>query len=116
MRHRKKRVKLGRESGPRRALLKNLATQVILYEKVRTTQAKAKAIRPIVEKIITRGKVKSVHTKRMIGRYIRQPKAVMKVLDVLGPRYKDRKGGYTRIIKMGQRAGDGAPMVSIEFV
>ncbi len=116
MRHQKKSVKLGRTRNPRRALLSNLAASVILYEKVTTTEAKAKAIKPIVEKLVTKGKVKSVHVKQQLTSALPEKKAVKKVMEVLGPRYKDRPGGYLRIIKIGQRQGDGAPMVQIEFV
>lgn len=97
-------------------MMQNLATSLVLYEKIVTTEAKAKAVKPAVEKIITRGKVKSVHNKQQIGKVLNDRKAVQKVLDVLGPRYKDRKGGYSRIIKIAQRAGDGAKMVQIELV
>ncbi len=116
MRHRKVNKKLRRESGPRRALLDNLATSIILYEKVVTTEVKAKAIKPIVERLITRGKVKSVHSKQQLAKVLHDKKAVQKTLDVLGPRYKDRKGGYCRIIKISQRQGDGALMAQIELV
>ncbi|MFA6466518.1 MAG: 50S ribosomal protein L17 [Patescibacteria group bacterium] len=116
MRHRKVGKKLGRLAGPRKALTDSLATSLILYEKIVTTESKAKAIRPIVEKLITRGKEKSVHNKQQLGKVLEDKKAVQKVLDVLGPKYKDRKGGYTRIIKIARRQGDGAPMAQIEFV
>lgn len=116
MRHRKANKKLRREIAPRRALLENLATSVILYEKVVTTQSKAKAVKPLVERLITRGKVKSVHNKQQLGRFLHDKKAIQKILDVLGPKYKDRKGGYCRIIKIAQRQGDGAMMAQIELV
>lgn len=116
MRHRKVGQKFGRERGPRKALVDSLATSLVLYEKVVTTEAKAKALRPIAEKLVTRAKIKSVHNKQQLGRVLEDKKAVQKLLDVLGPRYKDRKGGYTRIIKMNRRQGDGAPMAQIEFV
>lgn len=116
MRHRKKSIKLGREKAPRRALLLNLATSIILYERVNTTEAKAKAVRPFVERLITKGKTKSIHTKQELGRMLLDKKAVRKVLEVLGPRYKDRAGGYTRIVKRESRQGDNARMAQIEFV
>lgn len=116
MRHRSKTKILDRKKAPREALLKNLAASLILYEKVRTTQAKAKTVRPLVEKLITRGKVKNLHNKQQLSRVLPDKKAVQKVLDVLGPKYKDRKGGYCRIVKIGQRQGDGAMMVQIELV
>ena len=116
MRHRKVGKKLGREAGPRQALTDSLATSLILYEKIVTTESKAKTIRPIVEKLITRGKEKSVHNKQQLAKVLEDKKAVQKILDVLGPKYKDRAGGYTRIIKMSPRQGDGAPMAQIELV
>ena len=116
MRHRKVGKKLGREAGPRKALTDSLATSLVLYEKIVTTEAKAKALRPIVEKLITRSKIKSVHNKQQLGRVLEDKKAVQKLLDVIGPKYKDRAGGYTRIIKMARRQGDGAAMAQIELV
>lgn len=116
MRHRKVGRKLGRKTGPRRALKSSLATSLVLYEKIVTTEAKAKTIRPVVERMITRAKVKSVHNKQQLTRVLQDKKAVQKLLDVLGPRYKERKGGYTRIIKMARRQGDGALMAQIELV
>ncbi len=116
MRHQKKVFKFGRKTGPRKAMLSNLATSVILYEKVTTTATKARAIRPVVERLVTKGKVKSLHAKQELGKYLPEKKAVKKILEVLGPRYKERPGGYLRITKLGQRQGDAAPMVRIEFV
>lgn len=116
MRHRKVGKKLGKTAAPRQAMLQNLATSLVLYEKVVTTEAKAKAVRTLIEPLITRGKEKTVHNKQQLGRVLHDKKAVQKVLDVLGPKYKARRGGYTRIIKIGPRKGDGAPMSQIEFV
>ena len=116
MRHRKKGRKFGRTRGPRRALLSNLAASVILYERVQTTEAKAKAVRPLVERLVTKGKTKSLHMKRELEKVLPEKMAVKKVLEVLGPRYKDRPGGYTRITKLRRRQGDSAPIVQIEFV
>ena len=116
MRHRKKITKFGRPKASREAMLSNLAASIILYEKVRTTEVKAKAVRPLVEKLVTRGKVKSLHSKRELERILPEKMAVKKVLEVLGPRYKERPGGYTRITKLNQRQGDAAPMAQIEFV
>lgn len=116
MRHRKVGKKLGRTAAPRQAMLENLATSLVLYEKIVTTEAKAKVVRSLVEPLITRGKVKSVHNKQQLGAILHDKKAVQKVLDVLGPKYKERQGGYTRIIKIGPRKGDGAEMAQIEFV
>lgn len=116
MRHRKIGRKLGREAGPRRALLRNLATQVVLFERVRTTEAKAKEIRPFVERLVTAGKIPTLTARRRLARTLTTEGAVRKVLEVLGPRYAARPGGYTRIIKLGRRRGDAAEMAQIEFV
>jgi len=116
MRHRKKGKILDRKIGPRKALLKNLAASLILYEKIRTTEAKAKEVRSVVEKLITIGKKNNLTTRRRLLAYLPTKNAVNKILEVLGPEYKDRKGGYTRIVKIGPRKGDGAKMVQISFV
>ena len=116
MRHRNTTKILDRKVAPRKAMLENMATSLVLYEKIVTTEAKAKVLKPMIEKLITRGKVKSVHNKQQLNRVLADKKATQKILDVLGPKYKDRQGGYTRIIKMGPRQGDGAAMVQIEFV
>ena len=116
MRHRNKTIILGIEKGPREALLRNLATSVILYEKLTTTEAKAKAVRPLVERMITKGKVNTVNSRRALMKVLYDEKAVLKILEVLGPRFKERKGGYTRIIKVGLRVGDGGKTAVIELV
>lgn len=116
MRHRNTIKILDRKKAPRKAMMENLATSLILFEKIVTTEAKAKALRPMVEKLITRSKVKSVHNKQLLTKVLPDKKAVQKALDVIGPKYKDREGGYTRIIKMAQRQGDGAKMAQIELV
>ncbi len=116
MRHRKKGATLDRKKGPRTALLRGLVNSLILYEKIRTTKAKAKALKPIAEKFITLGKTPTIHHKRTLKSVLYTDGAVRKVFEVLGPRFKDRKGGYTRIIPLGPRQGDGAEMVQIEFV
>jgi len=116
MRHRKKGKTLDRKKEPRKALLRSLATNLVLYEKIKTTEAKAKTVKPIVEKLITKGKAGNLHAKRELAKYLYVDNAVKKVLEDLSPRYKDKKGGYTRIIKLGTRQGDAAKMVQIEFV
>lgn len=116
MRHRKKGKILDRKIAPRQALLRNLATSIIIYEKVKTTKAKAKVVKPIVEKLITIAKTNNLTSRRQLLQTLYHKKAVNKALEVLGPKYKDRKGGYTRIINLGPRKGDGAEMVYIEFV
>jgi len=116
MKHRHKGKKLGRKKDPRKALMRSLATSLILYEKIKTTEAKAKALKPVVEKLITKSKNNNLATKRQLLEYLYLENAVKKILEELGPRYKDRQGGYTRITKTGIRLGDGAKMVQIEFV
>lgn len=116
MRHRKKGKILDRKKASRKALLRNLAISLILYEKIRTTLAKAKALRPVVERLITLGKVSNLQTRRRLLQFLTAENAARKVLEVLGPRYKERKGGYTRIIRIKQRAGDAAEIAQIEFV
>jgi large subunit ribosomal protein L17 len=116
MRHRSKKVTLDRKSGPRKALLSGLVCQVILYEKIKTTEAKAKAVKPMVERVITRGKTDTLANRRILLARLPIKKAVKKVFEVLGPKYKERAGGYLRLIKVGPRKGDGANIVQIELV
>ncbi len=116
MRHRKKGKILDRKIGPRKALLRNLAVSLILYEKIQTTRAKAKTLRPIVEKLITKGKINNLTARRYLLKYLYKESAVKKILEDLSPRFKERKGGYTRIINIGRRQGDGAEIVQIELV
>lgn len=116
MRHRNKTKTLGRVKASREAMLSALAQNIILYEKVKTTEAKAKAVRSMVEKMITISKAGDLTARRKLMKDLRAEGAVKKTLEVLGPRYKDRQGGYTRIVKLGNRQGDGAPMVQIELV
>ncbi len=114
-----KRIKgkvLDRKKGPREMMLRNLASSVLIYEKVTTTEAKAKAVKPMVEKMITLAKKGDLAaTKKMIA-VLPQKMAVKKATEVIGKRYKDRNGGYTRIIKLGTRDGDGAKIVQLELV
>ena len=116
MRHRNTTKTLGRSMTARKALLRDLATSVIVYEKIKTTDTKAKSLRPVVERLITRAKKGDLAARRYLLSYFPTEQPVNKLLEVLGPRYKDRKGGYTRIIKLGVRQGDGAPMAQIELV
>lgn len=116
MRHRNTTKTLGRKKASREAMLKNLATSIILHERVKTTATKAKVVRPIVERAVTRGKENTIHNRRELMKVLMTEGAVNKVLDVLGPRYATRPGGYTRITKIGSRQGDGADMVEISFV
>lgn len=116
MRHKKKGRILGRKKAPRKALMRSLMTSIIIYEKVKTTKAKAKAVKPLLEKLVTTAKKNDLTARRKLLEVLYHKKAVNKALEVLGPRYKDRKGGYTRIINLGNRQGDNAEMVQIEFV
>jgi len=116
MRHRNKGRILSRTTAPRKHLLANLAQSVILYEKVRTTEAKAKEVRGVVERMITSGKKPTLATRRLLLKKLPTESAVKKVLEVLGPRYAARNGGYTRITKLEPRLGDNAPMVQLELV
>ncbi len=115
MRHGKSNKKFGRKTGQRNALVASLARSLILSEKITTTEVKAKALRPIVEKLITRGKTATVASRRLLLARVGKDGAE-KLVKILGPKYKDRKGGYTRIIKLGNRASDRAAMAMIEFV
>lgn len=116
MRHRKKKKILGRKKEPREALMRGLATSLIIYEKIKTTETKAKTLKPYVEKMITLGRKNTLHARRQLLAKLYVESAVNKVLEVLSPRYKDRKGGYTRITKLGARHGDGAKIAQIEFI
>jgi large subunit ribosomal protein L17 len=116
MRHRKKGKILDRKKEPREMMLRNLASSVLIYEKVKTTQAKAKAVKPLVEKAITIAKKGDLTARRRLIEILPQKMAVKKAMEVLGKRFKDRKGGYTRIVKLGARQGDGAEIVQIELV
>lgn len=116
MNHRNKGKIFDRAKGPREMMLRNLAASVIIYEKVKTTEAKAKAIKPLVEKMINLSKKNDLATRRQLIEVLPQPLAVKKAMEVLGARYKDRQGGYTRVVKLGSRVGDGAKMAQIELV
>lgn len=116
MRHRVKGKKLDRKKGPREAMLKNLASSIIIYEKVKTTEAKAKAVKPLLEKIITASLKGDLTSRRKLISLLPQPLAVKKAMEVLAARYKDKRGGYSRIIRLGNRIGDNANMVQIELV
>jgi len=116
MRHQKKKVTLDRKKAPRVALLRNLAASVILYEKVKTTEAKARAVRPIVEKMITAGKSPTLASRRKLLSFFPTENPVKKIMEDLSQRYAERKGGYTRTVKLGARKGDGAKIVQIELI
>lgn len=107
---------LGRSSSQRKALFRGLVTQVLQHERIETTEAKAKAVRGDVEKVIGYAKRGDVHSRRLALRVVQDKKVVEKLFDKIGPRFKDRSGGYTRIIKLGPRHGDAAEMVLLELV
>ncbi|NCF75223.1 MAG: 50S ribosomal protein L17 [Xanthomonadaceae bacterium] len=115
MRHRNKTKKLDRKKASREMMLKNLASSIIIYEKVKTTLAKAKVVKSFVEKMITIAKNGDLNARRKLIQNLPQKKAIEKTIE-LGKKYKERKGGYTRIVKIGKRQGDGAEIVQIEFV
>jgi large subunit ribosomal protein L17 len=116
MRHNVAGRRLSRDSSHRRALYRNLVTDLLRYEKITTTEAKAKEIRGLAEKMITLGKKSGLHAYRQALAFITDTKVTEKVFSELGPRYKERPGGYTRIVKLEPRPGDGAPMVQLELV
>src|ERR1700679_854024 len=116
MRHQMSGRKLGRKSGHRRAMFANLAQALIKHEQISTTLPKAKDLRPVVEKLVTLGKRGGLHARRQAISQMRDIAMVRKLFDVLGPRYKERNGGYTRVMKAGFRYGDSAPVAVIEFV
>lgn len=114
--------KLGRDSSARKALFRDLVTDLFIYERIQTTEAKAKEIRPIAEKMITLAKRGDLHARRQVAAFVRKEQAgddkdaIQKLFSDLAPRYADRQGGYTRILKLGPRRGDSANMVYLELV
>jgi large subunit ribosomal protein L17 len=116
MRHQKKRIKLGRTAEHRKALLSNQVCSLIQHQRIKTTLAKAKAVRPLAERMVTLGKNGSLHARRTALATLRQKNAVKKLFDDIAPRSAERNGGYTRIVKLGQRKSDSAPMAFIEWV
>ncbi len=116
MRHRVVGRRLGRSSGHRRALFRGLVTDLLGYEKIITTEAKAKEVRGLADNMITLGKKGDLPARRQALAFVLDEKTVDKVFSDLAPRYVERNGGYTRIVKLGPRLGDGAPMVRLELV
>jgi large subunit ribosomal protein L17 len=116
MRHGKAHRKLNRTAEHRRAMFANMAAALIKHEQIVTTLPKAKDLRPIVEKLVTLGKRGGLHARRQAIAQLRDVAMVKKLFDVLGPRYQERAGGYTRVLKAGFRYGDSAPVAVIEFV
>ena len=116
MRHRVAGRKLGRTASHRKALLRTMVTSFLESEKIVTTVPKAKEVRSVAEKMITLGKRESLHARRQALSFLRKKSVVFKLFDALGPRFADRNGGYTRILRLGNRPGDGAEVALLQFV
>jgi len=116
MRHGKFGKKLGRSSSHRQAMLRNMVTSLIRAEKITTTDAKAKVLKSLADRMVTLGKRGDLHARRQALSFIRDRAMVLKLFDELSPRFRERPGGYTRIVKMGYRHGDNAPVSVIEFI
>lgn len=116
MRHRRATTKLGRKTEHRQSLIANQVCSLILHERIRTTLAKAKAVRPFAEKMVTLGKYGTIHDRRNALAFLKQKEAVKKLFSDIAARCASRNGGYTRIVKLGQRFSDAAPMAYLEWV
>ncbi len=116
MRHLKKKLKINRTTAHRNSMLANMLNSLLKYEKIKTTKAKAKLLKPIIEKIITKAKNNTLHSKRIVYRYLRKWDMIPKLFEKIAPKYKQRPGGYTRIVPIGFRESDNAEMVYLEFV
>lgn len=116
MRHRLGGRKLNRPTDQRMALLRGLVKDLVQHERVRTTEAKAREVRSLAEKMITLGKRGDLHSRRQALQFLNDPGSVKKIFDTIAPRYAGRSGGYTRIVKIGPRKGDGAPMAQLELL
>ncbi|HTX54300.1 MAG TPA: 50S ribosomal protein L17 [Candidatus Baltobacteraceae bacterium] len=116
MRHRQAGRKLGRTMAHREMMMRNLVTSLILYEKIITTATKAKELRSVAEKMVTLAKREDLHARRQASEVLTDEKALAKLFESIGARYRDRNGGYTRITKLDYRMGDGAPLAAIEFL
>ena len=112
----KKGKRFGGDAAHQKAMMANMVASLIAAEAIVTTEAKAKALRPIAEKVITKAKKGGVHNQRIVVSFLRDKDMAHKLFDEIGPRYADRNGGYTRILKLGNRQGDNAPMARIELV
>jgi large subunit ribosomal protein L17 len=108
--------RFGGDAAHQKAMFGNLVASLIAAEGIVTTEAKAKALRPVAEKVITKAKAGGVHNQRQVVAFIRDKDMAFKLFDEIGPRYADRNGGYTRVLKLGPRHGDNAPMARIELV
>ncbi len=116
MRHHDNIRKFGRTKGQRRALLRALAVSLVIHKKITTTEAKAKELRPFVEKLVSRAKVPTIASRRLIEARLGVGRGTRELIKTLGPKYEKRSGGYTRIMKLPRRMSDGSPMAVIEFV
>ena len=116
MRHRQAGRKLGRTMAHRDMMMRNLVTSLVLYEKIITTAAKAKELRSVAEKMVTLAKREDLHARRQAAEVLNDEKALKKLFDTIGSRFRERSGGYTRITKLDYRMGDGAPLAAIEFL
>lgn len=116
MRHRVAGRKLSRETSHRKMLFRNQVTELLRHGKIVTTQAKAKEVRPLAEEMITLGKDGDLHSRRQASEFITDRRVVKKLFDEIAPKYENRRGGYTRMFKLGRRLGDGAPVARLELV
>ncbi|ADN01491.1 50S ribosomal protein L17 [Spirochaeta thermophila] len=116
MKHRISFNRLGRKSSHRKALIRNMVTSLFRHERIRTTEVKAKEVRRYAERLITRAKVDSVHNRRMVARFVQDKAVLAKLFTDIAPRFVSRPGGYTRVLKLGERRGDAASMVILELV
>ena len=116
MRHRKQGKSLGRKPAHRKAMLGNLVTSLIEHERVQTTHTKAKEAQRVIEPLVTRAKTDSVHSRRIAAKVLKDPRAVQKLFGDIGPRFADRPGGYTRVLDIRTRKGDGATVSLLEFI
>ncbi|UCC48091.1 MAG: 50S ribosomal protein L17 [Gemmatimonadota bacterium] len=116
MRHRRKGRQLSRTASHRKAMLSNMATSLFRHERIRTTTAKAKELRPFAERLITLARRGDLHARRQAARTIHDKEALSKLFDTLGPRYANRDGGYVRILKIGRRKGDGAEIALVQLL
>jgi len=114
--HQKDGRKLNRSAPHRKALLRNMARELIINERIKTTEGKAKHLQPYVEKLVTRAQDDTVHNRRQVRRKVESDDAIEKLFEELGPRFRERPGGYTRILKLNRRKGDGSQRALIEFV
>jgi large subunit ribosomal protein L17 len=116
VRHGKKNRKLGRTTAHRIAMFRNQLSSLVIHGRIVTTLPKAKELRPVAERLVTRGKSDTVHARRIAGRWVADRDLIKKLFTEIAPRFADRPGGYTRIVKLGPRHGDGAEMAILEFV